>query len=428
MGRRADSSPRTTAHPGEDPTHCGGGRHGDGLGRPGGAGDSARRLARDAAALGAVARRQGRRPGRPQVREPAARRVVQDPRRLRAPRAAHRRGAGARRRRGERRQPRAGRRARRLDARRPEPRCSCRWERRCPRSRPRAATAPRSASSAPSVDEALVAARAFADETGAVLIHPFDHADIVAGQGTVGLEILEQRPDVRTVVVCTGGGGLLAGVAVAIKAVRPDVRVVGVQAAGAAAYPGSLAVHHPVALASHVDHGRRHRGRPPGRHPVRARRRPGRRGAHRRRRGDRPRAGADPRAQQARGRARRGRRPGRRARRPGVVRAARRRGGLRRQRRPAPAAARDPPRPRRRRALHAPCGCACPTAPGRSPACSPRSPRPTPTSSRSSTRASTRGCSSTRSRSRCRWRPAGSAHRDEVLAALARAGYHVTVE
>jgi threonine dehydratase len=99
-----------------------------------------------------------------------------------------------------------------------------------------------------SVDEALVAARAFSEETGAVLIHPFDHVDVVAGQGTVGLEILEQRPDVRTVVVCTGGGGLLAGVAVAIKAVRPDVRVVGVQAAGAAAYPGSLAVHHPVAL------------------------------------------------------------------------------------------------------------------------------------------------------------------------------------
>jgi threonine dehydratase len=100
-----------------------------------------------------------------------------------------------------------------------------------------------------SVDEALVAARAFSADTGAVLIHPFDHADIVAGQGTVGLEILEQRPDVRTVVVCTGGGGLLAGVAVAIKAIRPDVRVVGVQAAGAAAYPGSLAVHHPVVLA-----------------------------------------------------------------------------------------------------------------------------------------------------------------------------------
>ncbi len=101
-----------------------------------------------------------------------------------------------------------------------------------------------------SVDEALLGARAFADETGAVLIHPFDHPDVVAGQGTVGLEVLEQCPDVRTVVVCTGGGGLLAGIAVAVKALRPDVEVVGVQAAGAAAYPGSLAAGHPVALGS----------------------------------------------------------------------------------------------------------------------------------------------------------------------------------
>ncbi len=99
-----------------------------------------------------------------------------------------------------------------------------------------------------SVDEALTAARAFSDETGAVLIHPFDHADIVAGQGTVGLEILEQCPDVRTVVVCTGGGGLLAGIATAVKEQRPDVRVVGVQAEGAAAYPGSLREGHPCAL------------------------------------------------------------------------------------------------------------------------------------------------------------------------------------
>ncbi|MEO7746402.1 MAG: threonine ammonia-lyase, partial [Actinomycetota bacterium] len=101
-----------------------------------------------------------------------------------------------------------------------------------------------------SIDEALVGARAFAERTGAVLIHPFDHVDIVAGQGTVGLEILEQCPDVRTILVCTGGGGLLAGIAAAVKATRPDVQVVGVQAAQAAAYPASLAAGHPVALAS----------------------------------------------------------------------------------------------------------------------------------------------------------------------------------
>jgi threonine dehydratase len=101
-----------------------------------------------------------------------------------------------------------------------------------------------------SVDEALVAAKAFGEETGAVFVHPFDHHDIVAGAGTTGLEILEQVPDVKTVVVCTGGGGLLAGIAVAVKGLRPDVRVVGIQAADAAAYPGSLDAGKPVALAA----------------------------------------------------------------------------------------------------------------------------------------------------------------------------------
>lgn len=98
------------------------------------------------------------------------------------------------------------------------------------------------------VDEALLVAREHADATGAVLIHPFDHVDVVAGQGTVGLEIVEQCPDVRTVVVCTGGGGLLAGIAVAVRGLRPDVRVVGAQAEGAAAWPSSLAAGEPVAL------------------------------------------------------------------------------------------------------------------------------------------------------------------------------------
>jgi threonine dehydratase len=100
------------------------------------------------------------------------------------------------------------------------------------------------------LEDSLVAARRFADETGAVLIHPFDHVDIVAGQGTLGLEVLEQVPDAATVLVPCGGGGLLGGVALVIKALRPDVRVIGVQAAGAAAYPESLAQGHPVPLAS----------------------------------------------------------------------------------------------------------------------------------------------------------------------------------
>jgi threonine dehydratase len=99
------------------------------------------------------------------------------------------------------------------------------------------------------LEDALAAADAFAAETGAVLIHPFDHVDIVAGQGTTGLEIVEQAPrDLRTVIVPTGGGGLLAGVAIAVKALRPDVRVIGVQAKQAAAYPESLRQGHPVAL------------------------------------------------------------------------------------------------------------------------------------------------------------------------------------
>lgn len=96
--------------------------------------------------------------------------------------------------------------------------------------------------------DSIEEAQAWSRETGMPFIHPYDHLDICAGQGTVGLEILEQVPDVRTVVVCTGGGGLLAGVATAIKGLAPHVRVVGVQAAGAAAYPPSLAAHHPVRL------------------------------------------------------------------------------------------------------------------------------------------------------------------------------------
>jgi threonine dehydratase len=98
------------------------------------------------------------------------------------------------------------------------------------------------------VDEALAAAEEFAEKTGAVVIHPFDHADVVAGQGTVGLEIVEECPDVRTIVVGTGGGGLLAGVALAVKDALPDVRLVGVQAEKAAAYPPSLQAGHPVTL------------------------------------------------------------------------------------------------------------------------------------------------------------------------------------
>ncbi|MBI1758424.1 MAG: threonine ammonia-lyase [Actinobacteria bacterium] len=98
------------------------------------------------------------------------------------------------------------------------------------------------------VDEALVAADRHAAEHGAVLVHPFDHPDVIAGQGTVGLEIVDQCPEARTIVVAVGGGGLISGIAVAAKAARPDLTVVGVQAEGAAAVPPSLRAGHPVRL------------------------------------------------------------------------------------------------------------------------------------------------------------------------------------
>ncbi|WP_176224680.1 threonine ammonia-lyase [Rhodococcus sp. 1168] len=100
------------------------------------------------------------------------------------------------------------------------------------------------------VDEALIHAREFAERTGAVLIHPFDHADIVAGQATLGTEVLGQMPEVGTVLVPTGGGGLLAGVAAAFHFHKPGVRIIGVQAEGAAAWPASLSAGHPIAAAS----------------------------------------------------------------------------------------------------------------------------------------------------------------------------------
>ena len=83
---------------------------------------------------------------------------------------------------------------------------------------------------------------------GLHLVHPFDDPAVVNGQGTVGLEILAALPAVRTVVVPIGGGGLIAGVAVAIKNSRPGVRIVGVEPEGANAVSRSLAAGHPVAL------------------------------------------------------------------------------------------------------------------------------------------------------------------------------------
>jgi threonine dehydratase len=99
-----------------------------------------------------------------------------------------------------------------------------------------------------SLEDALAAAEEHAGRTGSVLIHPFEHPDIVTGQGTLGFEIIEQCPQVRTVVVPVGGGGLAAGIAVAVKSLDPAVQIVGAQAAAVAPYPASLAAGRTIAV------------------------------------------------------------------------------------------------------------------------------------------------------------------------------------
>jgi threonine dehydratase len=101
-----------------------------------------------------------------------------------------------------------------------------------------------------SVDESIAAAHARAAEAGMAFIHPFDDPVIVAGQGGVGLELLRQVPDIGRVVVPVGGGGLVSGVAIAIKSVRPDVEVVGVQVEACASFPASLQAGEPIAVGS----------------------------------------------------------------------------------------------------------------------------------------------------------------------------------
>jgi threonine dehydratase len=101
-----------------------------------------------------------------------------------------------------------------------------------------------------SVDECLAAAKARAEEGGLAFVHPFDDPHIVAGQGSLGLELLEEVPDLARVVVPVGGGGLCSGVAIAIKDAKPDVQVIGVQVAACAPYPESLRRGEPVPATS----------------------------------------------------------------------------------------------------------------------------------------------------------------------------------
>lgn len=99
-------------------------------------------------------------------------------------------------------------------------------------------------------DDAYQKALQLRDEHGYTFIHPFDDENVIAGQGTIGLELLEQLPDVEAVVVPIGGGGLISGVAYAIKSLNPAIKVYGVQAAGAPGMYHSFEVHHPDALPS----------------------------------------------------------------------------------------------------------------------------------------------------------------------------------
>jgi threonine dehydratase len=97
-------------------------------------------------------------------------------------------------------------------------------------------------------DEAMDAARRYAEERGLVVVPPFDDPLVIAGQGTIGLELVEEAPDAGTVVVPVGGGGLISGIASALRLSGHPARTVGVQAEGAAAMRASLAAGHVVTL------------------------------------------------------------------------------------------------------------------------------------------------------------------------------------
>ena len=99
-----------------------------------------------------------------------------------------------------------------------------------------------------SVDESIAAARERAEEAGMGFVHPFDDPDVVAGQGTLGLELLDDVPDLGRIVVPVGGGGLASGVAIAVKSERPEVSVVGVEVEVLAAVAASLRAGEPVTL------------------------------------------------------------------------------------------------------------------------------------------------------------------------------------
>ena len=103
-------------------------------------------------------------------------------------------------------------------------------------------------------EEALQAALERAEATGATFVHAFEDPIVIAGQGVIGLEIAEQVPELETVVVPVGGGGLASGVALALRGVRPDVRIVGVQAAACAPLAGEMPTGYTIAEGIAVKH------------------------------------------------------------------------------------------------------------------------------------------------------------------------------
>lgn len=100
--------------------------------------------------------------------------------------------------------------------------------------------------------EALARMKELQAETGRVLVHPYDDPLVIAGQGTVGLELVEQVPELDTVLVPIGGGGLISGITIAVKALRPETRVIGIEPVGSDAVRLGLEAGHPVPLSPAV--------------------------------------------------------------------------------------------------------------------------------------------------------------------------------
>jgi len=97
-------------------------------------------------------------------------------------------------------------------------------------------------------DDAFAAAMKYQEKSGAVFVHPFDDPHIIAGQGTIGLELFQSMDSIEDVVVPIGGGGMIAGIAIALKEMNPDIRIIGVEASGAQSMKNSLKAGKPEKL------------------------------------------------------------------------------------------------------------------------------------------------------------------------------------